>query len=92
MKPSRSPAFELVLVSMGRYCQERVTQILNNFAAVGTFLLNCEETVSRWPGSCLSFSERLDGSAFVVRAQVNPAFSTASIPKRPTGVRVSQLQ
>lgn len=28
----------------------------------------------------------------LLRAQVNPAFSTASIPKRPTGVRVSQLQ
>lgn len=40
MKPSRSPVFEFVLVSMRRYCQERVTQILNDFAAVGTFLLN----------------------------------------------------
>jgi hypothetical protein len=45
------PCSSFVLVSMGRYCQERATQVLNDFAAVGTFLLNCEETVSRWPGS-----------------------------------------
>src|SRR5437899_1058169 len=41
---------------MGRYCQERATQALNDFAAVGTFLLNYEEAVSRWPGSCLSLT------------------------------------
>jgi hypothetical protein len=35
-------------VSMVRYCQERAARVLNDFAAVGTFLLNCEETVSRW--------------------------------------------
>ena len=45
-----------VLVSMGRYCQERATQFLNDFAAVGRFLLNCEETVSRWLGSCLNLT------------------------------------
>jgi hypothetical protein len=31
---------------MGRYCQERARQVLNDFAAVGTFLLNYEETAS----------------------------------------------
>ncbi len=41
---------------MGRYCQERATQVLNDFAAVGTFLLNYDEAVSRWPGSCLSLT------------------------------------
>jgi hypothetical protein len=75
MKPSRAPVFELVLVSMGRYCQEGVTQILNDFAAVRTFLLIYEETVSRWPGSCLSFDERFDESAVVVACagQVRPS-------------------
>jgi hypothetical protein len=53
-------------VSMGRYCQERATEVLNDFAALGTFLLNCGETVTRWPGSCLSFNERFDVSALFV--------------------------
>jgi hypothetical protein len=72
MKLSRAAVFEFGLVSMGRYCQERATQVLNDFAAVGTFLLNCEETVSRWPGSCL---ERFDVSAFSVACagQVRPS-------------------
>jgi hypothetical protein len=54
MKLQERPCSSFVLVSMGRYCQERATEVLNDFAAVGTFLLNCKETVSRWPGSCLS--------------------------------------
>jgi hypothetical protein len=41
---SGAPVFELLLVSMGGYCQERATQVLDDFAAVGTFLLKCEET------------------------------------------------
>jgi len=45
-----------VFVSRGRYCQERATQVLDDFAAVGTFLLNCEETVLGWLGPCLSLT------------------------------------
>jgi hypothetical protein len=70
MKRSRAPVFELLLVSMGRYCQERATQVLNDFAAVGTFLLNCEETVSRWPGSRLTLTNGLMYRHSLLRAQV----------------------
>jgi hypothetical protein len=56
MKLSKGPCSSFVPVSMGRYCQERATQFLNDFAAVRTFLLNCEEPVSRWPGLCLSLA------------------------------------
>ena len=51
MKISRAPVSIFVLVSMARYCQERGTQVLNDFAAVRTFLLKDEEAVSRWPRS-----------------------------------------
>ena len=74
-------------MSLGRYCQERATQILNDFAAAGTFLLNCEEAVSRWSGSCLSFT---NGSMYrrpLLPAQVksgllsrlNPAAARSSL-------------
>jgi hypothetical protein len=83
MKLSRAPVFEFGLVSMGKYCQERATQVLNDFVAVGTFLLNDEETVSRWPGPCLSLTNvRRFGILGCVRRS-SPAFSTASLPKRP---------
>ena len=68
-------------MSLGRYCQERATQILNDFAAAGTFLLNCEEAVSRWSGSCLvSFT---NGSMYrrpLLPAQSSPAFSSRLNP------------
>jgi hypothetical protein len=75
MKLSRAPVLELVLVSMGRYCQERATQVLNDFAAVGTFLLNYEETVSRWPGSCFSLTNgsMYRHSLFACAGQVRPS-------------------
>jgi len=79
-----------ILVSVDRYCQERATQVLNDFAAVGTFLLNCEErVVSRWRGSQLN--EWFDVSAFLVACRSNPAFSTVS-PEAAERVRASQLQ
>ena len=49
---------------MDRYCQERGIRVLNDFAAVRTFLLNCEETVS--PGVVSQVTERFDASAFFV--------------------------
>ena len=54
---------------MGRYCQERARQVLNDFAAVGTFLLNCEETASDGLGGVSS----RNGSMYrhsLLRAQV----------------------
>jgi len=52
-----APVFELLLVSMGGYCQELATQVLDDFAAVGTFLLNCEETFRDGLG-CVSLARR----------------------------------
>jgi len=72
-------------VSIGRYCQARATQVLNDFAAVGTFLLNCEETVSAMPWVVSQLNERFDVSAFCCVRRSSPAFSTASIPKQPRG-------
>jgi hypothetical protein len=75
---------------MGRYCQERATEVLNDFAAVGTFLLNCEQTVSRWPGSRLSLT---NGSMYrhsLLRAQVKSGHCLN--PEAARGVRASQLQ
>ena len=70
MKLSRAPVFEFGLVIMGRYCQEHATRVLNDFAAAGTFLLNCEETVSRWPGSYLSSTNGSRYRHSLLRAQV----------------------
>src|SRR6266568_1666810 len=70
MKLSRAPVSSFVLVSMDRYCQERATQVLDDFAAAGTFLLNCEETVSGWPGSCLSLTNSSMSRHSLLRGQV----------------------
>ena len=76
---------------MGRYCQERAAQVLNDFAAVGTFLLNYEETVSRWPGSCLSLT---NGSMYrhsLLREQVKSGLLNRLNPEAANS-RASQLQ
>ena len=70
-------------MSMGRYCQERATQVLNDFAAVGTFLLNCEETVSRWPGSCLSLTNGSMYQHSLLRAQLKSGLLNRLNPQRP---------
>ena len=77
------PVFELVLVSMGRSCQERARGVLNDFAAVGTFLLNCGEAVSRWPGSCLGLTSGLMYRHCWLCAPVNSGPSQP--PQSPTG-------
>ena len=73
--------FEFRLVSMGRYCQERATQVLNDFAAVRTFLLNDEETVSRWPGWCLSLTNGLMDRHSLLRAQVKSGLLNSLNPE-----------
>ena len=70
-----------VFVSRGRYCQERATQVLDDFAAVGTFLLNCEETVLGWLGPCLSLT---NGSMYrhsLLLAQVKSGHLNCLNPK-----------
>ncbi len=78
-------------MSMGRYCQERATQVLDDFAAVGTFLLNCEETVSgmAWIVSQLNEQVECRGILCCIRRS-SPAFSAAPIPKRPKRERAPQ--
>jgi hypothetical protein len=76
---------------MDRYCQERARRVLNDSAAAGTFLLNSEEPFRNGLGSCLSL-ERFSVSAYSVALRSSPAFSTASIQKRPRTASASQLQ
>src|SRR6266478_3600449 len=61
-------------MSMGRYCQERATQVLDDFALAGTFLLNCEETFRGWPGSCLTLTNRsMSRHSLLCAGQVQPS-------------------
>src|SRR5215813_5404082 len=81
-----------VFVSRGRYCQERATQVLDDFAAVGTFLLNCEETVLGWLGPCLSLT---NGSMYrhsLLLAQVKSSLlNPPQLRSGPRGASASKL-
>jgi hypothetical protein len=77
MKLSRGPSSRFVLVSMDQYCQERATRVLNDFAAFGTFLLNCEQTVFAMAWVVSQVTEPFDASAFFV-AWAGVYFATAT--------------